>query len=230
MRRALLPAAGVALVGSVWWMELQASDFHDIDTGYERFCLPTHLSILDHTPSVFTRLIKEGDVEPSNGEFMVSFEPEQIARSIPSYITEEAGMPALMHVDITYLGEERAQDSLRGGPFSEGLRLEEDYTHVQKIPGRNAYRVSQLPFPDILLWDVYSLKPEADRPIPASRENYHLGACIFYTAGNSKCTVDTSVEGYRVSLQTNEPNIFLKDELKGFLADQFASWRANCGK
>lgn len=225
-RKVILFTAVIALV--LWRVLPQASEFRQIDTGKEPLCLPLEQKGMFSTPPLFKRLIKGGDVPASNSSFLVTFEPEQVARSVPSYVTEESGMPAKLHARIAYLGEDGLKDSLRGGPFSAGFQLKADHIHVQKVDGQEAYRVSQDPFPEVLLWNVYSLKPEADRPVPENLENYHLGHCVVFTPGNTKCTMDTRVEGYRVTFDANEPNIFLKDQLNDFLADQFQSWRTGC--
>jgi len=223
----ILISGVIALV--LWRVLSQASEFRLVDTGKERLCLPVDQKGMFSTPPLFTRVIKDGDTPGGNASFLVTFEPERVGSRIPEYATNDSGEPAFLHARITNVGGEDAMDAaLRGGPFAEGLQLRGDYIYAEKFPQRDAWRVSQLPFPDVLTWTVYTVKPSVDRDIPANIEDYFLGQCIVQTREQRQCYQVTQVDGYHVRFELNEVNLFLKDKLRAFLSDQFLAWRENC--
>ena len=226
-RKIILPTALIALL--LWRISPQASEFRHINTGKDLFCLPVEQSGMFDTPPLFQRLIKGGDVPADNSSFLVTFEPEQVGSRVSEYAIDDSGMPAFLHARITNVGDTEAlQAALRSGPFVEGLLLKGDYTHVEKFATHNAWRVSQLPFPDILSWSVYIVEPSANQKIPDSIEDYLLGQCITQTRGSRQCYQVTQVDGYHVRFELNEVNLFMKDKLRAFLANQFQMWRENC--
>ncbi len=219
----------VVLAAVLWRLSPQASEFREIDTGKDLLCLPGEQKGLFSTPPVFERLIKGGDVPASDSSFLVTFDPEQVGSVVPEYAIEDSGQRASLHAKITNVGgQEALTASLRGGLFAEGLQLRGNYIYMEKFAEQKAYRVSQLPFPDVLSWNVYTVKPSADRKIPDSVEDYHLGQCIVQTGGRRQCYQVTHVDGYHVRFELNEKNLFLKEELRTFLSGQLQTWRENC--
>lgn len=221
----------VVLAAVLWRLSPQAGEFRQIDTGKDLLCLPGGQKGLFSTPPAFDRLIKGSDAPATGRSFLVTFEPEQVRSAVPEYAPEDSGVPAFLYAKITNVGNREALDaSLGGGPYAEGFQLRGEYVHVEPVHGHAAYRVSPDPFPDVLVWNVYSIKPSADQTIPDSIEDYHLGQCIIQTRGQRQCYQVTQVDGYRVRFELNEVNLFLKDELRTFLSSQLQTWRENCGR
>lgn len=220
----LLPALFLVARAVGLWQKVPP--YREINTGHELLCLPMSLDGLFSTPPLFSQLFGNADVtDPSS--FLVTFDPEIAAAGIEGYqIAPDS--PAFLHATFTYVGEDQLQFELRSGPFSEGLRLEEGEVYVQAVDGKDAWRVSDMPWPDILTWNVYKVRPARNQPLPQSAEGYHLGLCVRYQDGNTSCSIDTGMDGYVVKIDTTEPNIFIKANIKAFLVDQLAEWRQNC--